>query len=228
VAFYWWLIPSGFRRLRLSVYFSTGFTICAFVASLLTDTLIARPISNNWSVHFVTHLRESFQLTDDQRSIDNQLLSIWNSYNALLINWALNWSSDLLRKFRIHVTSECGLTWQCSSFRFSSSTASSFVKDRRSLSVGYFLSASSHSQSVSLASLCILRATTTLTTHLAVSEHSMPPQHPISAVSSLKQDLTCFRFMVYSRDVHSKHSRVPPSAQGLDHTTQRYKHIRPQ
>ncbi|KAF2448171.1 hypothetical protein P171DRAFT_207180 [Karstenula rhodostoma CBS 690.94] len=77
IAFYWWLIPSGFRRLRMAVYFSTGFTVCSWVASLLTDTLIAGHISNNWS-------------------IENQLLSTWNSYSGLIINWCLNWSSDVL------------------------------------------------------------------------------------------------------------------------------------
>jgi hypothetical protein len=48
VAFYWWLIPAGFRRLRIAVYIATALIAGAFIASLLTDTLIAGPISNNW------------------------------------------------------------------------------------------------------------------------------------------------------------------------------------
>jgi hypothetical protein len=48
VAFYWWLIPYGFRRLRVAVYMSTAYMALAFVATLLTDTLICRPISWNW------------------------------------------------------------------------------------------------------------------------------------------------------------------------------------
>lgn len=48
VAFYWWLIPLGFRRLRIAVYVSAAVLACAFVASLLTDTLIAPKVSDNW------------------------------------------------------------------------------------------------------------------------------------------------------------------------------------
>ncbi|KZM18279.1 uncharacterized protein EKO05_0005127 [Ascochyta rabiei] len=77
VAFYWWLIPLGFRRLRIAVYVSAAYVGCAFVATLLSDTLHANPVSNNWS-------------------LENQLLSTWNSYTTFAINWALNWSTDLL------------------------------------------------------------------------------------------------------------------------------------
>ncbi|OAF99249.1 uncharacterized protein CC84DRAFT_1222950 [Paraphaeosphaeria sporulosa] len=77
IAFYWWLIPSGFRRLRIAVYLATGYTACSFLATLLTDTLIAGNISYNWSIEY-------------------QLYSTWNSYNGLIINWVLNWSSDVL------------------------------------------------------------------------------------------------------------------------------------
>ncbi|KAF9697424.1 hypothetical protein EKO04_004622 [Ascochyta lentis] len=77
VAFYWWLIPLGFQRLRIAVYVSAAYVGCAFVATLLSDTLHARPISNNWS-------------------LENQLLSTWNSYTTFAINWTLNWSTDLL------------------------------------------------------------------------------------------------------------------------------------
>jgi hypothetical protein len=48
VAFYWWLIPQGFRRLRIAVYVLAAVIACSWVASLLTDTLIAPKISDNW------------------------------------------------------------------------------------------------------------------------------------------------------------------------------------
>jgi hypothetical protein len=48
MSFYWWLIPPGFRRLRGAIYVGTACLASAFVATILTDTLIARPISNNW------------------------------------------------------------------------------------------------------------------------------------------------------------------------------------
>ena len=48
IAFYWWLIPQGFRRLRIAVYVGTAFVVSAFVATVLTDTLIAPSISDNW------------------------------------------------------------------------------------------------------------------------------------------------------------------------------------
>lgn len=48
VAFFWWLIPHGFRSHRIGVYMSTAFVACAFVATLLVDTLIAGKVSNNW------------------------------------------------------------------------------------------------------------------------------------------------------------------------------------
>jgi hypothetical protein len=48
MAFYWWLVPCGFRRLRIAVYVGTAFIACALVATLLTDTLIAPKISDNW------------------------------------------------------------------------------------------------------------------------------------------------------------------------------------
>jgi hypothetical protein len=77
VAFYWWLIPIGFRRLRVAVYVGAACVGCAFVATVLADTLTARPVSNNWS-------------------IENQLSSTWNSYNTFAANWTLNWSTDIL------------------------------------------------------------------------------------------------------------------------------------
>lgn len=77
VAFYWWLIPVGFRRLRIIVYVSAVYVGCCFIATLLSDTLHSIPLSNNWSV-------------------ENQLLSTWNSYITFAVNWALNWSTDLL------------------------------------------------------------------------------------------------------------------------------------
>jgi len=77
VAFYWWLIPQGFRRLRIAVYVTTVVVACSFVASVLMDTLIAPNISDNWS-------------------IENQLSSTWNTYSNLVVNWTLNFGTDLL------------------------------------------------------------------------------------------------------------------------------------
>ncbi|KAF1932635.1 uncharacterized protein M421DRAFT_97919 [Didymella exigua CBS 183.55] len=76
VAFLWWLIPLGFRR-RIAVYFSAVYVGCCFVATVLSDTLHAPHISDNWS-------------------LENQLDSTWNSYTTFAVNWALNWSTDLL------------------------------------------------------------------------------------------------------------------------------------
>ncbi|KAF2877700.1 hypothetical protein BDV95DRAFT_155473 [Massariosphaeria phaeospora] len=77
IAFYWWLIPSGFRRLRIAVYTGAAFLLVTFIATISTDTFIANTISDNWS-------------------IENQSNSTWNSYNALIINWTLNIATDLL------------------------------------------------------------------------------------------------------------------------------------
>ncbi|KAF3038731.1 hypothetical protein E8E11_005943 [Didymella keratinophila] len=77
VAFFWWLIPLGFRRLRVAVYVSAAYVGSCFVATILSDTLTAPNISDNWS-------------------LENQLDSTWNSYRAFAINWTLNWSTDIL------------------------------------------------------------------------------------------------------------------------------------
>ncbi|KAI9162895.1 hypothetical protein HJFPF1_04490 [Paramyrothecium foliicola] len=77
VVFYWRLIPHGFRRLRLALYVITGYVVAAFLGAILTDTLITRPISDNWS-------------------LENQLNSIWNSLADFIINWVLNITTDLL------------------------------------------------------------------------------------------------------------------------------------
>ncbi|EOA83731.1 hypothetical protein ACJQWK_00752 [Exserohilum turcicum] len=77
VAFYWWLIPVGFKRLRIAIYVSAGVVSTSFLASILTDTLIAPNISDNWS-------------------IENQLQSTWNTFANLVINWVLNFGTDLL------------------------------------------------------------------------------------------------------------------------------------
>jgi hypothetical protein len=47
-SFYWWLVPVGFRRMRIALYISTAYLIGALVASILTDLLVCRPISDNW------------------------------------------------------------------------------------------------------------------------------------------------------------------------------------
>ncbi|RMZ73430.1 hypothetical protein GMOD_00007938 [Pyrenophora seminiperda CCB06] len=77
VAFYWWLIPQGFTRLRVSICVATGIIACCLVASLLTDLLMAPKISDNWS-------------------IENQLESTWNTFANLVINWILNFGADLM------------------------------------------------------------------------------------------------------------------------------------
>ncbi|CAJ2504333.1 Uu.00g117270.m01.CDS01 [Anthostomella pinea] len=77
VTFYWWLVPGGFKRLRIALYVVSAFVTAAFLATLLTDTLICSPISDNWS-------------------LENQMDSLWNNFNSLIINWTLNISADLL------------------------------------------------------------------------------------------------------------------------------------
>ncbi|KAH7305463.1 hypothetical protein B0I35DRAFT_492840 [Stachybotrys elegans] len=77
VIFYWWLIPSGFRRLRVALYICTGILGSCFLATLLADTLITQPISDNWS-------------------LENQLNSMWNSYPLFILNWVLNIFTDLM------------------------------------------------------------------------------------------------------------------------------------
>ncbi|OAL05591.1 hypothetical protein IQ06DRAFT_289715 [Phaeosphaeriaceae sp. SRC1lsM3a] len=77
LAFYWRLVPLSLQCLRTSTYIATAYTACAAASALLVDTLIARPISSNWSVQ-------------DQTS------STWNSGPAIYVNWSLNWSTDLI------------------------------------------------------------------------------------------------------------------------------------
>ncbi|PQE10504.1 hypothetical protein CJF30_00010459 [Rutstroemia sp. NJR-2017a BBW] len=48
IAFYWWLVPHGLRRLRIGVYVSMVFMLASFIATVLTDTLLAPKISDNW------------------------------------------------------------------------------------------------------------------------------------------------------------------------------------
>ncbi|KAH6974543.1 hypothetical protein BKA56DRAFT_634421 [Ilyonectria sp. MPI-CAGE-AT-0026] len=75
--FYWLLIPRIFRTLRKALYASTAYLVCCMIAAFLVVTLIAHPISNNWS-------------------IENQLDSAWNSYPLFVVQWCLNFSTDLL------------------------------------------------------------------------------------------------------------------------------------
>lgn len=92
LSFYWWLIPIGFRRLRVALYVGTTYTACAFLSSLLLNMLIAGPISNNW--YYFRHSRSSKAYI--HRSIEGQFSSLWNSLTALVVNWCLNFSTDLL------------------------------------------------------------------------------------------------------------------------------------
>ncbi|KAH4101213.1 hypothetical protein HBI25_157810 [Parastagonospora nodorum] len=77
LSFYWWLIPRGFRRLRIALWAGIVYTACACITAFLVDTCVSRPISNNWS-------------------IENQELSLWNSVEAVVVNWSLNFTTDLL------------------------------------------------------------------------------------------------------------------------------------
>jgi hypothetical protein len=47
--------------------------------------------------HVMELIVESNTNLSPNRSIENQLLSTWNSYTALIVNWTLNFSTDLLR-----------------------------------------------------------------------------------------------------------------------------------
>ncbi|KAJ4026693.1 hypothetical protein NW752_001647 [Fusarium irregulare] len=75
--FYWSLIPRIMGRLRNALIGVSVYLCCCLVATILLDTLICQPISDNWS-------------------IPNQLKSVWNSYTAFVVQWVLNWSTDLV------------------------------------------------------------------------------------------------------------------------------------
>ncbi|KAF4961924.1 hypothetical protein FSARC_9965 [Fusarium sarcochroum] len=77
VAFYWFLIPHVLQTLRKALHVSTAYLVCCLIAAFLVVTLITTPISNNWS-------------------IENQLESAWNSYTVFVVQWCLNFSTDLL------------------------------------------------------------------------------------------------------------------------------------
>ncbi|RYC81532.1 hypothetical protein BFJ63_vAg15579 [Fusarium oxysporum f. sp. narcissi] len=77
LAFYWYLIPEVFQSLRATLYIITTYLISCMTTSILLNTLIARPISDNWSV-------------------ENQLNSAWNSLPNFLTQWCLNFSTDLI------------------------------------------------------------------------------------------------------------------------------------
>ncbi|KAF4339922.1 hypothetical protein FBEOM_6146 [Fusarium beomiforme] len=77
VLFYWTLIPRVLARLRTVLIVISIYLGCALLASVLTNTLICIPFSDNWS-------------------IENQLKSAWNSYPSFCVQWALNFSTDLI------------------------------------------------------------------------------------------------------------------------------------
>ncbi|KAF5246218.1 hypothetical protein FANTH_6985 [Fusarium anthophilum] len=77
VLFYWTLIPRVLETLRRVLFGISVYLGCTLLASVLTNTLICLPFSDNWS-------------------IENQLKSAWNSYPSFCIQWALNFSTDLL------------------------------------------------------------------------------------------------------------------------------------
>lgn len=79
--FYWTLIPRITGPLRNTLLGISVYLGCAMAATILTDTLICLPISDNWS-------------------IENQLRSTWNSYAAFVIQWCLNFSTELLGMHR--------------------------------------------------------------------------------------------------------------------------------
>jgi hypothetical protein len=78
------------------VYVSTAYLGSCFVATILSDTLAAPNISDNW---YVPRIQQAYSTDGSIRSLENQLNSTWNSYRAFTINWALNWSTDILRTF---------------------------------------------------------------------------------------------------------------------------------
>ncbi|CAJ0543596.1 Ff.00g038300.m01.CDS01 [Fusarium sp. VM40] len=78
--FYWTLIPRITGPLRNTLLGISVYLGCAMAATILTNTLICLPISDNWS-------------------IKNQLRSTWNSYAAFVIQWCLNFSTELLAFF---------------------------------------------------------------------------------------------------------------------------------
>jgi hypothetical protein len=91
--------------------------------------------------------RKFFQLMEDQRSLEKQIYSTANAFPPLIVNWTLNWSSDLFRMCTSYVILYHGLIWQCSSFPSSFSAASNFAKDKRSLCVACSLLEPLHSRS---------------------------------------------------------------------------------
>lgn len=79
--FYWWLIPNVFRNMRYLLWITTFYVIAAMLCSVLVDIFICFPVYYNWSLEY-----------------DKQGQSIWNSWTDFLINWALNFSADVLRR----------------------------------------------------------------------------------------------------------------------------------
>ncbi|KAF5549064.1 hypothetical protein FMEXI_4406 [Fusarium mexicanum] len=77
ILFYWKLIPGISGSLRRVLLVITVYLGCALLVSVLVNTLICLPFSDNWS-------------------IENQLKSAWNSYASFCIQWGLNFSTDLL------------------------------------------------------------------------------------------------------------------------------------
>ncbi|KAG5655375.1 hypothetical protein KAF25_006878 [Fusarium avenaceum] len=60
--FYWFLIPDIFQSLRKALYVIATYLVCALVASILTNTLITQPISNNWQVDLDGYLRSELMV----------------------------------------------------------------------------------------------------------------------------------------------------------------------
>lgn len=48
LAFYWYLIPDVFQSLRVALYAITVYLVSCMTTSILLNTLIERPISDNW------------------------------------------------------------------------------------------------------------------------------------------------------------------------------------
>lgn len=66
--------------MRFVLRISTMYLICAAFSTVFVDIFICYPTSYNWSLDY-----------------DKQGLSIWNSYTDFSVNWALNFSTDVLR-----------------------------------------------------------------------------------------------------------------------------------
>lgn len=165
---------------------------------------------------------EPFQLKRDHRSIDNQLHSTWNSYNALVFNW--NWSSDATCVCRTYHF-EYGLPvaviipppfiMNCIKLHKTEIVQCGVVP------IGLITIAISLAGFIVYASDFNIYDASGSNYRFGVYTGSTPP------VLSSIQLLTHRRLVVHGRYVHRKRSRLTPCAQSLDYTSRSYKYIYP-